>query len=76
MGPNYIQVPAIILKGQWLKAAGFEAGDYVEVNCVGDKIILSKTTAPEVIEKESLEAKVHKLDKKQRAKLAKLIDEL
>ena len=32
-GGNYTQVPTIILKGQWLKTAGFEAGDYVEVEC-------------------------------------------
>ena len=46
-GNSYTQVPTIILKGQWLKAAGFEAGQYVEVVCEGNKIILSKTTAPE-----------------------------
>ena len=46
-GGNYTQVPTIILKGQWLKNAGFEAGDYVEVECDGDKIILTKTTPPE-----------------------------
>lgn len=44
---SYNQVPTIILKGQWLKAAVFEAGQYVEVVCEGNKIILSKTTAPE-----------------------------
>lgn len=36
-GGNYTQVPTIILKGQWLKTAGFEAGDYVEVECDGEK---------------------------------------
>lgn len=46
-GSSYTQVPTIILKGQWLKAAGFEIGQYVEVVCEGDKIVLSKTTAPE-----------------------------
>ena len=46
-GSRYTQVPTIILKGQWLKAAGFEAGQYVEVVCEGNKIILSKTTALE-----------------------------
>ena len=44
---SYKQVPTIILKGQWFKAAVFEAGQYVEVVCEGNKIILSKTTAPE-----------------------------
>ena len=46
-GSSYTQVPTIILKGQWLKAAGSETGQYVEVVCEGDKIVLSKTTAPE-----------------------------
>lgn len=70
IGPNYIQVPTIMLKGQWLKAAGFQAGDYVEVECNGDKITLTKTNAPKK------EDKVKQLDKKQREKLSKLIDEL
>lgn len=39
MGPTYIQVPTIILKGQWLKAAGFETGNYVEVNCDGEYVL-------------------------------------
>ena len=46
-GYKYKATPTIILKGQWLKAAGFEAGQYVEVVCEGNKIILSKTTALE-----------------------------
>lgn len=46
-GGNYTQVPTIILKGQWLKTAGFEVGEYVEVECEGDKITLTKTTPPE-----------------------------
>lgn len=46
-GGNYTKVPTIILKGQWLKTANFEAGDYVEVEFDGDKIILTKTTPPE-----------------------------
>ena len=53
----------------------FEAGKYVEVKCDGDKITLSKTTPPE-IKKVFLEEKVRMLDKKQRAKLANLIDKL
>ena len=57
-GENYTQVPTIILKGQWLKTAGFEAGDYVEAECDGDKITLTKTTPPEAKStKRSLEEK-------------------
>ena len=42
MGPNYTQVPTILLKGQWLRLAGFESGEYVEVQVDGDKITLTK----------------------------------
>ena len=53
-GSSYTQVPTIILKGQWLKAAGFEAGQFVEVVCEGDNIFLSRTNAPEPATKKSL----------------------
>ena len=58
-----------------ITVSGFEAGKYVEVECDGDKITLSKTTPPE-IKKVLLEEKVRMLDKKQRTKLANLIDKL
>lgn len=54
----------------------FRTGEYVEVEVNGDEITLSKTTPPEIKEKVSLEEKVRMLDKKQRAKLANLIDKL
>lgn len=75
-GSSYTKIPTIILKGQWLKAAGFEAGQYVEVVYEGDKIILSKTTAPEPTTKKSLEDKVKNLDKSQKEKLSRMIDKL
>ena len=57
------------IKRQWLKNAGFEAGDYVEVECDGDKITLTKTTPPEVKStKTSLEEKNNELDSKKRKK--------
>lgn len=75
-GGNYTLVPTIILKGQWLKTAGFEAGDYVEVVCEGDKITLTKTTPPEASNKKSLEERVKDLDSNQRKKLADFIEKL
>ena len=76
-GGNYTQVPTIILKGQQLNTAGFEAGDYVEVEYNGDKITLTKTTPPETKStKKLLEEKINELDSKQRKKLAKMIDSL
>lgn len=76
-GGNYTQVPTVVLKGQWLKAAGFEIGDYLEIECDGDKITLTKTTPPKPkTTKKSLEEKIKKLDKAQREKLARMIDKL
>jgi len=57
-GTSYRQVPTIIIKGQWLKDAGFVSGEYVEVECVDDKITLTKTTPPEAPRK-SLEEKIN-----------------
>lgn len=76
-GGNYTQVPTIILKRQQLKTAGFGAGDFVEIECNGDKIALTKTTPPETKSaKRSIEEKINELDSKQRKKLAKMIDSL
>ena len=63
------------MKSNKITVSGFEVGKYVEVKCDGDKITLSKTTPPE-IKKVLLEEKVRMLDKKQRTKLANLIDKL
>lgn len=75
-GGNYTQVPTILLKGKWLEQSGFKPGEYVEVSVEGDKITLTKTTPPETKDKMTLEEKVKKLDKKQRAQLENLIDKL
>ena len=76
-GGNYTQVPTVVLKGQWLKAAGFEIGDYLEIECDGDKITLIKTTPPEPkVTQKALEEKIKNLDKAQREKLARMIDKL
>jgi len=75
-GGNYTHVPTSILKGQWLKAAGFEAGEYLEVVCEGDKITLTKTTPPEASTRKSLEERVKELDSNQRKKLADFIKKI
>ena len=55
--------------------SGFAAGEYVEVECDGDKITLTKTTPPEAKStKKSLEEKINELDSKKRKRLARLID--
>lgn len=74
-GPAYTPVPTIILKGQWLKDAGFVSGEYVEVVCDRDKITLTKTTPPET-PKKSLEEKIEGLSESKRKRLAEFVDKL
>ena len=60
-----------------ITASSLVVDEYVEVECDCDKITLTKTTPPEAKStKRSLEEKVRMLDKRQRAKLANLIDKL
>ena len=73
---NYKSVPTIILKGQWLKDAGFEFGGYVEVECIDDKITLTKTTPPGLPPKKSLEEKIEGLSESKRKRLAEFVDKL
>lgn len=40
-GYKYKETPGIMLKGQWLKEAGFEVGKYVQVKCEDGKLIIS-----------------------------------
>ena len=54
------------MKSNKIMISGFEAGDYVEVECDGDKITLTKTTPPEASSKKSLEDIIKDLDHKQR----------
>jgi len=75
-GGNYEPVPTIILKGQWLREAGFASGEYLEVVCEGDRITLTKTEAPESASKKSLEDKISGLSESQRKKISKAIDAL
>ena len=39
-GYNYNPTPAIILKGNWLKEAGFEIGDFIAVRCEEGRLII------------------------------------
>lgn len=39
-GYNYQDVPTILLKGKWLKAAGFDIGDDLLVKCEKGKLTI------------------------------------
>lgn len=76
-GSNYTQVPTILLKGKWLEERGFNMGEYVAVEFVDDKIVLSKTTKPEPKSvQKSIEEKINNLDKKQLKELNEYLSNL
>lgn len=39
-GHNYKPTPTIMLKGQWLRAAGFEIGNQIKVECEDGKLVI------------------------------------
>ena len=39
-GYKYRETPTIMLKGLWLKEAGFDIGDYISVTCEDGKIVI------------------------------------
>ena len=39
-GYKYRETPTIMLKGQWLKEAGFDIGDYISVTCEDGKLVI------------------------------------
>ena len=40
-GHNYKATPTIMLKGQWLKELGFDAGTYISVSCENGKLVIT-----------------------------------
>lgn len=56
-GYKYKATPTIILKGQWLKDAGFDIGDSIIVTCEDGKLIITpreKGSFIDAFEKEQL----------------------
>lgn len=43
-GYKYKETPTIILKGQWLKDAGFNIGDNISLECDAGIIIIKNST--------------------------------
>lgn len=40
-GYKYKEVPTIILKGKWLKSAGFDIGSNLIIECADGKLVIS-----------------------------------
>ena len=69
-GYKYRETPAILLKGQWLKEAGFEIGDYISVTFEDGKLIIAQDTeraALKAAEEEFMEREMKNLQKRYEA---------
>lgn len=53
--PSYARIPWIIMKGQWLAAAGFTTGTEVEVNVTAGRIVLT-VKPPEPVDEQLVNA--------------------
>ena len=54
-GHNYKPTPTITLKGQWLKALGFDIGDYICVSCEKGRLVITQDAERSAIEKAEAE---------------------
>ena len=74
-GYKYKATPAIMLKGQWLKDAGFEIGDYITVTVEDGKLIIAADAERAAIveaEEKFMEQELKKLQKQFEADKAKI----
>lgn len=56
-GYKYRETPTIMLKGQWLKEAGFDIGDYISVTCEDGKLIIAQDAERAAVK--AVEAGIH-----------------
>ena len=69
-GYKYRETPTIMLKGLWLKEAGFDIGDYISVTCEDGKIIITQDAeraAVKAAEAEFMEREMKALQKRYEA---------
>lgn len=74
-GYKYRETPTIMLKGMWLKEAGFDIGDYISVACEDGKIIITQDAeraAVKAAETEFMEREMKALQKRYEAEKAKI----
>lgn len=74
-GYKYRETPTIMLKGLWLKEAGFDIGDYISVACEDGKIIITQDTeraAVKAAEEEFMAREMKALQKRYEAEKVKI----
>lgn len=70
-GYNYKTVPAIMLKGQWLKELGFDIGDYISISCENGKLVIT----PDTERREAAEAEAAFMDQEMKKLQKRFKDE-
>ena len=74
-GYKYKETPTIMLKGLWLKEAGFDIGDYISVTCEDGNIIITQDVeraAEKAAEAEFMEREMKALQKRYEAEKVKI----
>lgn len=74
-GYKYKETPTIMLKGLWLKEAGFDIGDYISVTCEDGKIIITQDVeraAVKAAKDEFMEREMKALQKRYEAEKVKI----
>ena len=74
-GYKYKETPTIMLKGLWLKEAGFDIWDYISVTCEDCKIIITQDVeraAEKAAEAEFMEREMKALQKRYEAEKVKI----
>ena len=74
-GYKYKETPTIMLKGLWLKEAGFDIGDYISVTCEDGKIIITQDAeraAVKAAEAEFMEKEMKALQRRYEAEKVKI----
>ena len=74
-GYKYRETPTIMLKGQWLKEAGFDIGDYITVTCENGKLVIAQDAeraAVKAAEAEYMEREMKTLQKRYEAERIKI----
>lgn len=74
-GYKYRETPTIMLKGMWLKKAGFDVGDYISVTCEDGKIVIAPDTKRATLkaaEAEFMDRELKALQKRYEAEKVKI----
>ena len=74
-GYKYRETPTIMLKGKWLKEAGFDVGDYISVTCEDGKIVIAQDAeraAVKAAEAEFMDREMKALQKRYEAEKVKI----